>query len=157
MKKLKENPDFIPCTPVEGDEMLGGFPFNWNITRATEWICQNADQVELSVVQVGPPGPRADSPNLDETYIPQADLARPVILVRMRPEFFRLIDGNHRVAKARRLGIAELPAYYLTQEQHHQFFTSADMQKRYVEYWNDKLKTFKRDKGRWGVVGEFQV
>jgi hypothetical protein len=26
-----------------------------------------------------------------------------------------------------------------------------------VEYWNDKLKTFKRDKGRWGIVGEFQV
>ncbi|MDN3451884.1 hypothetical protein QMA09_16965 [Planococcus sp. APC 3906] len=137
--------------------MLGGFPFNWNITRATEWIDQNPEQVELSVVQVGPSSPWADSANLDEAYIPQADLAKPVILVRMRPEFFRLIDGNHRVAKARRLGVAELPAYYLTQEQHRQFFTSADMQNRYVEYWNDKLKAFKRDKGRWGVVGDFQV
>ena len=78
-------------------------------------------------------------------------------MIRMRPEFFRLIDGNHRVAKARRQGIAELPAYYLTPEQHRQFFTSEDMDKRYVDYWNDKLKFFKKYKGQWGVVGEVKV
>lgn len=50
-----------------------------------------------------------------------------------------------------------LPAYYLTPEQHRQFFTSEDMDKRYVDYWNDKLKSFKKDKGRWGVVGEVEV
>lgn len=137
--------------------MLGGFPFNWNITRASEWIEKNLEQVDLSVVQVGLPVPGADSAKLDETFIPQADLTKPLIIVRMRPEFFRLIDGNHRVAKARLSGIRELPAYYLTQEQHRQFFTSADMQKRYVDYWNDKLKMFKKDRGHWGVVGEAQV
>lgn len=157
MNELKENPHFLPCTPVAGDEMLGGFPFNWNITRATEWIDENRDQVELSVVQVAPPGPGADSAKLDEAFIPQADLNKPLIMVRMRPEFFRLIDGNHRVAKARLLGVNELPAYFLTQEQHRQFFTSTDMQKRYVDYWNDKLKMFKKDRGRWGVVGETRV
>lgn len=98
-----------------------------------------------------------DSQSLDESFIPQADLSNPIIMVRMRPEFFRLIDGNHRVAKARRTGVKELPAYYLTQEQHRQFFTSEDMQERYVDYWNDKLKWFKKDKGRWGVVGEVEV
>lgn len=157
MKKMKENPDFIPCIPVPEDEMLGGFPFNWHITRATEWIEENPELVELSVVQVGEPGPMADSPNLDEDFLPQADLTRPLIMVRMRPEFFRLIDGNHRVAKARRSDVNELPAYYLTQEQHRQFFTDADMDKRYVDYWNGKLKDFKKDKGRWGVVGEVKV
>ncbi|ANU27569.2 hypothetical protein I858_011290 [Planococcus versutus] len=43
MKKLKENPDFIPYIAVEGDEMLGGFPFNWHVTRATEWIQANLE------------------------------------------------------------------------------------------------------------------
>ncbi|TAA72839.1 ParB N-terminal domain-containing protein [Planococcus salinarum] len=157
MKKMKANPDFIPCLPVPGDEMLGGFPFNWHISKAAAWIEENPGQVELSVVQVGAPGPLADSSNLDEEFIPQADLTKPLIMVRMRPEFFRLIDGNHRVAKARRLGVKELPAYYLTQEQHRQFFTSKDMDERYVGYWNGKLKDFKRDKGRWGVVGEVEV
>lgn len=157
MKQMKENPDFIPCTAVEGDEMLGGFPFNWHITRATEWIKENLDQVELSIVQIGPTGPGADSPRLNDEFLPKADLTRPIIMVCMRPEFFRLIDGNHRVAKARRLGVNELPAYYLTQEQHRQFFTSDDMDKRYVDYWNGKLKDFSKDNGRWAVVGEVEV
>ena len=137
--------------------MLGGFPFNWHITRAAAWIEENRDQIELSVVQVGPRSPGADSPNLDEDFLPKADLTKPIIMVRMRPEFFRLIDGNHRVAKARRMGMAELPAYYLTEEQHRQFFTAEEMDKRYVEYWNDKLKYFRKYKGRWGVVGEVEV
>ena len=157
MKNMKENPGFIPCIPVVGDETLGGFPFNWNVTRASEWIKANLDQVELSVVQVGQPAPLADSSSMDEDFLPHADLTKPLIMVRMRPEFFRLIDGNHRVAKARRSSVEELPAYYLTQEQHRQFFTSEDMDKRYVDYWNDKLKFFKKDKGRWGVVGEVKV
>lgn len=157
MKELKVNPAFISCKPVPGDEMLGGFPFNWNVSRALEWIQENLDVVELSVVKIGPAGPGVDSANLDEDFLQQADLTKPLIMVRMRPEFFRLIDGNHRVAKARHQGIAELPAYYLTPEQHRQFFTSEDMDKRYVDYWNDKLKFFKKEKGRWGVVGEAEV
>lgn len=137
--------------------MLGGFPFNWNVSRALEWIQENLDVIELSVVKIGPADPGADSANLDEDFLQQADLTKPLIMVRMRPEFFRLIDGNHRVAKARRSGMHELPAYYLTQEQHRQFFTAEDMDKRYVDYWNDKLKFFMKEKGRWGVVGEAEV
>ncbi|GKW45319.1 hypothetical protein [Planococcus sp. NCCP-2050] len=157
MRKLKENPNFKPCEPVVGDETLGGYPFRWNITRAASWIEENLDQVELSVVQIGPPGQGADSAHLDEDFIPQADLSKPVIMAWMRPEFFRLIDGNHRVAKARRLGISGLPAYYLTEEQHRQFFTLAEADRIYVDYWNDKLKTMKKDRGSWGVVGESRV
>lgn len=157
MRKLKENPNFKPCEPVEGDEMLGGYPFRWNITRVTAWIEENPDQVELSVVQIGPPGQGADSLHLDEAFIPQADLTKPVIMAWMRPEFFRLIDGNHRVAKARRLGVSELPAYYLTEEQHRQFFTLEQADRIYVDYWNEKLKTMKKDRGNWGVIGEARV
>lgn len=32
--ELKENPVFLPCVPVMGDETLGGYPFRWNITSA---------------------------------------------------------------------------------------------------------------------------
>jgi hypothetical protein len=157
MKKLKANTDFIPCTPVVGDEMLGGYPFKWNVTRATEWIEQNLEQVELSVVQVDPPSPGADSANLDEAFIPNADLSKPIIMVRMRPEFFRLIDGNHRVAKARRLGVKELPAYYLTEAQHRQFFTYEEADRLYVDYWNEKLKMLEKEGRAWGIVGEVRV
>lgn len=157
MRELKENPGFIACEPVAGDETLGGFPFRWNITRASAWIAEHLDEVELSVVQVRQPAAGADSAELDEAFIPQADLSKPLIVVRMRPEIFRLIDGNHRVAKARRLGVTELPAYYLTEQQHRQFFTLAEADRMYVDYWNGKLEDLKKDKGRWGVIGSMKV
>jgi hypothetical protein len=68
------------------------------------------------------PSKGADFKELDEVFIPKADLSRPVIMLRMQPESFRLMDGNHRIAKARRQGVKELPAYYLTEAQHRQFF-----------------------------------
>ena len=157
MGELKENLGFIPCEPVLGDETLGGYPFRWNITSAAAWIEENLDQVELSVVQLNPSSPEADPKNLDEDFIPKADLSKPVIMVRMRPEFSRLIDGNHRVAKARRLGVKELPAYYLTEEQHRRFFMLEEADRMYVDYWNDKLKMIKKDRGRWGIIGDVRV
>lgn len=157
MKKLKVNPDFIPCTPVVGDEMLGGYPFKWNVTKAAEWIEKNLDAVELSVVQVDSPSAGADSANLDKEFIPKADLSKPIIMVRMRPEFFRLMDGNHRVAKARSLSLKELPAYYLTEAQHRQFFTFEEADQLYVKYWNEKLKMLEKEGRAWGIVGEVRV
>ena len=52
MKKLILDPDFVPCTPVVGEETLGGFPSNWNITRTREWVGEKLEQVELSVVPI---------------------------------------------------------------------------------------------------------
>ena len=157
MRKLKENPNFIPCKPVIGDEILGGYPFKWNVTAVSAWIEKNLNQVELSTVQVNTPSPGADSENLDEEFIPIADLTRPIIVLRMRPESFRLIDGNHRVAKARRLGVKELPTYYLTELQHREFFTFKEADRMYVDYWNDKLKMLEKDGGQWGVVGSVRL
>lgn len=157
MAKLKENPDFIPCTPVVGDEMLGGYPFRWNVTRAAEWIENNLEEVELSKVQIDPLSRGAESTDLDQAFIPKADLSKPVIMVRMRPEFFRLMDGNHRVAKARRLGVKELPAYYLSPEQHRQFFTFEEADGLYVNYWNEKLRLLEKEGRPWGIVGEVRV
>ncbi|RAZ69645.1 ParB N-terminal domain-containing protein [Planococcus maitriensis] len=157
MAKLKENPNFIPCVPVVDDETFGGFPFTWNITRAESWIEENLDQVERSFVQVALPSPGADSDFLDEAWIPEADLTKPILAVRMRPEFFKLIDGNHRVAKARRMGVTELPAYYLTEQQHRQFFTREQADGLYVKYWNEKLEQVERGWGEWAVVGEMKV
>ncbi|AQQ54186.1 hypothetical protein B0X71_14445 [Planococcus lenghuensis] len=137
--------------------MLGGYPFRWNITTATAWIEANLEQVQLSVVQIGPPEPGADSDSLDADFIPKADLSKPVIMVRMRPEVFRLIDGNHRVAKARRSGVKELPAYYLTAEQHRRFFTLPEADRLYVPYWNEKIDLVEKYRGKWAIVGEAQI
>ena len=157
MRKLKANRNFTPCVPAIDDETFGGFPFTWNITHVQSWIDKNLDQVDLSVVQIEPPSKGMDSDSLDEAWIPQADLTKPVIVAWMRPEFFKLIDGNHRVAKARRLGVTELPAYYLTEQQHRQFFTREKADELYVKYWNEKLEQIEKGWGRWAVVGKMEV
>ena len=51
----------------------------------------------------------------------------------------------------------ELPAYYLTESQHRQFFTLEEADRMYVDYWNDKLEMFEKDRGQWGVVGSVWV
>ncbi|OED33108.1 hypothetical protein H1Q58_12250 [Planococcus maritimus] len=157
MGKLKENRCFTPYEPVIDDETFGGFPFTWNITHAASWIEANLDKVKLSVVQIAPAGLGVDSDSLDEAWIPEADLSKPVIIAWMRPEFFKLIDGNHRVAKARRMGVTELPAYYLTEQQHRQFFTRKEADKMYVDYWNEKVEQVERGWGKWAVVGQMNV
>ncbi|MBX0313297.1 hypothetical protein [Planococcus glaciei] len=75
----------------------------------------------------------------------------------MHPEFFKLMDGNHRVAKARRLGVKGLPVYYLTPAQHRQFFTFEEADRLYVDYWNDKLKWLEKECRPWGSVGEARI
>ena len=49
------------------------------------------------------------------------DLAQPLILVQLCPGKDKLIDGNHRLYKAKLLGVKTLSAYYLTPEQHQKY------------------------------------
>ncbi len=58
------------------------------------------------------------------------------------------------MANARRLGVKELLAYYLTEWQHRQFLTFEKSNQKYVDYWNGKLKDFEIDGGRWGGCRE---
>lgn len=57
------------------------------------------------------------------------------------------IDGQHRIEKARRLGIKTLPAVVIRMEQHIPFLY--DGYDRYTEYWNRKLKDRTEDALRW--------
>ena len=51
-----------------------------------------------------------------------------------------MIDGNHRVEKARKMGILKVPAYRLSIPQHVRFLTDKKAYVCYVEYVNGKLK-----------------
>ena len=49
-----------------------------------------------------------NSTRLNEPAILAADLTRPVILAEIAPARFNLIDGHHRVEKARREGVLSI-------------------------------------------------
>jgi hypothetical protein len=67
-----------------------------------------------------------------------ADLTRPVTLAEVAPGRYNLIDGHHRVAKARREGVPSILAYRVHCPEHVPFLTSVQAYQVYVEYWNSK-------------------
>jgi nitrogen fixation protein len=59
---------------------------------------------------------------LDEDHVSTVDLERPVIMVRLREAdgAAMLIDGWHRLARAQRESVADLPVVVLDEDQEYQ-------------------------------------
>ena len=135
-KKLKINKDFKPCPIDDGDELFPNGIFVFNITKMAEFIQNQNITCEAVLVRDYSRG----SSKFKEDYVEAVDVAKPVIVAEISPGRYNVIDGNHRMEKARRLGIEKIPAYKLRPEQHLQFLTTKKGYLAYIEYWNDKLK-----------------
>jgi hypothetical protein len=135
---LKANKDFSPLPVRDGDEFYPNGIFEFNITRILEEIHRHPERFPLEEAVV------SDFPKcfsvINESHLEAVDLTRPVILAEIAPGRYNLIDGNHRMEKARRQGLKTLPAYWLGVQQHLKFLTSQRAYDAYVEYWNDKLR-----------------
>ncbi|MFK7848490.1 MAG: ParB/Srx family N-terminal domain-containing protein [Rhodothermales bacterium] len=79
---------------------------------------------------------------INESHVDSVDISQPVILAEISPGHYNLIDGNHRMEKARRLKMKRISAYRLKAEQHVGFLTSKKAYLVYIDYWNGKLKAF---------------
>lgn len=137
-KKLRVDDHFIPCRVDEEDELYANGIFEFNITKMTEYIEENHDRVVLGEVPVR--DFFAGSSTINESHMDSVDISWPVIVAEISPDRYNVIDGNHRMEKARRMGIKNMPAYKLNPEQHTKFLTSKKAYAKYVEYWNGKLK-----------------
>ena len=142
---LKMNDNFTPCPVAAGDELYPNGIFVFNITKINECIQENADHVALEEVAV------SDFPkelsSISESYVDSVDISKPVVLAEISPGRYTLIDGHHRMEKARRMGIDSVQAYKLGVEQHMRFLISKEAYVAYVGYWNSKLKEM-REMGR---------
>jgi len=136
-KKLKADKNFTPYPPSPGDEFFPNGIFEFNITRIIEFIQRNHESIALEEVAVSR---ILKGKNIDESYMDSVDLSNPVIMAEIAPNLYNLIDGHHRVEKARRLGIDNVRAYKLTVDQHKKFLTSKKAYEAYIGYWNDKIK-----------------
>ncbi len=136
--RLTLDPRFRPCEAQEGEELYPNGIFEFNITRLLSYIDTSGkfrhESVPLSQILYG-----GTSPELDELTIASADLSRPVILAEISPGRYNLIDGNHRLAKARRQGVTSIAAYRIRCPEHVAFLTSTRAYEAYVEYWNSKV------------------
>jgi hypothetical protein len=135
---LEADQTFEPCPTEEGDELFPNGIFEFNITKMQGYIRDNAGFFPVTEAVVND-FPRAFS-RLDEAYVDSADITKPVILAEIAPNRFNVIDGHHRMEKARRLGVQTLPAYKLAMPQHIRFLVSRRGYEAYVGYWNGKIQ-----------------
>lgn len=136
--RLALDPRFRPCEAQEGEEIYPNGIFEFNITRLLSYIGSSGKfRAEPALLPEIPYG--GTSPGLNELTIAAADLSRPVILAEISPRRYNLIDGNHRLAKARREGVPSIPAYRIRCPEHVAFLTSARAYEKYIEYWNSKV------------------
>jgi len=137
-KPLKIDGDFTPCPIGAGDELFPHGIFVFNITRLIEYIQSNPESVALEEVAVSD-CPRAFS-SIKESHVESVEVSKPVILAEICPGRYNLIDGHHRMEKARRMGNKSIQAYKLSVHRHIRFLINEKGYVAYVEYWNSKLK-----------------
>lgn len=138
VRKLKFNDKFKPASCHEGDELYPNGIFEFNITKLLKFVNENPDDFPVEMVDVEsiksfPPT------NPDESTIQSADFSKPIILAEISPGRFNVIDGNHRLEKARRDNKDKILAYRLHPEQHVQFLSSKESYEEYIKYWNAKV------------------
>jgi hypothetical protein len=137
-KSLKIDDNFTPCPVAAGDELYPNGIFVFNITKIIEYIQKNPVGISLEEVAVSD-FPKAFS-SINESHVGSVEISKPVILAEVSPGRYNLIDGHHRLEKARRMGINSIRAYKLNAEQHIRFLISEKAFVAYVGYWNSKLK-----------------
>lgn len=135
-RKLKIAKRFTPCPINDEDELYPNGIFVFNITKMAEYIQRN----NIPCEEVRVKDFSRDSSKVKEDHVPTVDVTKPVIVAEISPGRYNVIDGNHRMEKARRLGMETIPAYRVSPEQHVPFLTTEKGYQAYVEYWNEKLE-----------------
>jgi hypothetical protein len=138
LSKLKLDMNFQPCTPQVGEELFPNRLFEFNISQLLAFIQAHADRFPVERVELAAI-PDYGGAHLAEATVRTADLSRPILLAEIAPGHYNVIDGQHRVARARREGVRAVPARRLCCPDHVRFLTSTAAYHKYVEYWNSKV------------------
>jgi hypothetical protein len=138
-RRLRRDPQFQPCATEPGDELYPNGIFEFNISRLIAFVSAHPERFPIEVVELSEIPDYGSSKRLDDAAIQATDLSRPALLSEIAPARFSLIDGHHRVAKARRLRSSMITAHRVRCPDHVGFLTSAYAYEEYVEYWNSKL------------------
>lgn len=74
----------------------------------------------------------------NEEHIMNTDIKQPLIVVVLTETTDKLIDGNHRLQKALKLGVKTIAAYSLSVEEHCKYIVDFDerIYHEVVKHWN---------------------
>lgn len=138
-------PDYYVFSNNDREEWFPNGIFNYNVSRLirdlamdgaekekkTPWLytavgtCVSVDDVIDNCHGLG---------KMEEEHIQAADLERPLIFIELAPDSFNLIDGHHRLEKAKREGLTELPAWMVDAHAAIHYLGSEYEYSRYVGY-----------------------
>ena len=135
---LEADNRFSPCPVESGDEIFPNGIFEFNITKIIDHIQRTPDNNYLEEVLVKDFYTGFSS--INESYMEHVEVSRPIILAEISPGRYNVIDGNHRLEKAHRMGLKTIQAHRLNVKQHIKFLISKRAYTTYIEYWNSKLK-----------------
>lgn len=138
-KRLKIDKSFAPCIAEDNDELYPNGVFVFNITKMIQHIQSNPNEFEL--LEIETIDFQICNSSINESHLDSVDIAKPAIIAEISPGRYNLIDGHHRLEKARRMKIRSIPAYKLNVDQHIQFLTEKEAYISYIEYWNSKIST----------------
>lgn len=126
--------------------------FKFNISKLIDHIEANKADYTLDQIDVSSYYQQFCNKEMNTEYVDTADITRPIILAEIAPDRlhhgypniakdyysrgYNLIDGHHRLAKAKQLGFDKLFAYIVPMEQHIHFMECGF--EEYVGYWNGK-------------------
>ena len=142
--KLQLNRQFKPCAAEPGDELYPNGIFEFNVTRLLAFVQAHTKRFPIELVELTDIPDYGGGDNLDEAAILACDLSRPILLAEIAPGHHNLIDGHHRLAKARRRGLRHVPAYRVRCPEHVGLLTSTRAYETYVEYRNSKVDPLPR-------------
>lgn len=141
---LSIDKNFTPVSKDDGDELYPNGIFVFNITKMIEHLSKHRDKIAPEPIDVKKH--RSSLASLNENHVDKTDLSIPIILAEIRPGWFNVIDGNHRIEKAFRMGMDYITGYKLKPKQHMMFLTSLEGYHSYVEYWNSKIRQDHHDR-----------
>ena len=138
-RRLKADQAYEPIGRDAGDEFFPNGLFEFNVTKMLRFLDANPEQFPVGEVVVAS-FEDFGGQHLNEKTIRKANISNPIVLVEISPGRFNVIDGNHRLARARRDGLKEIPVRRVPVEQHLPFLTSVKGYEKYIDYWNSKLE-----------------
>lgn len=142
-QKLRRKKKFTPCVAVEDEEMFNLGIFKFNISRILEHL-QNgkliAEREDIDVVT----WTRGNCcGEVNEAHLSGVDINLPVIQAEISPGRYVIIDGNHRLEKARRNQAGFIPSYKIRAVQLADYFTEERGYLAFIDYWNEKCQSEK--------------
>ncbi len=137
-RTLSFDPHYNPVPAKKGDEIYPAGKISFNISRVLEYIEDGKLMPVMETINLSEWfSTHFRRGTLHESHMLNVDITKPVIQAEIRPGVFEIIDGNHRMAKARRQGIDSIESYKIFGHELLPFFLERKHYERFIDIWND--------------------